>query len=224
VDLLELYSVISIVAFFADFLLLSYMLLNARKTKTHKHFLIIISLVTVWQLLDFMTKVTTDMPVVINESRVIFAFISYLPVYILLFSFDLTNKEIKEGTKILIFSIASFLASMSLFTPLILKSGQVKPWGNWMVTGDAFWIFTIFFTICSFVGLYYVIQMYRRATNPSTIKALRHIVIGMALPIVFGITTNIILPTLDISFPPVASLATTVMVVLFVYSIMRYDL
>jgi len=117
--------------------------------------------------------------------------VSPLLIFSLIFPKELGYISLKKYLIILLPSI--FFALISLFTPLIVKSVELKSWGYNPVYGSFYLFFALYFLIYFGLIIFNLIKQYSESSGVKKIQ-FKYLALGIFITILFGTITNLIFP------------------------------
>lgn len=120
-----------------------------------------------------------------------------------------------------IFTVLLFLVTIA--TPYIDKQEIVHGAERTVVFGQLYPLWIIYFTVLAIVGLWLLVYKLRQASSTQKTQ-LKYLFAGLIITLVFGMTTNIFLPSfLSVTdFQPIGPVATLGLTVLTAYAIARH--
>lgn len=170
------------------------LLLRARNNPAARIFAITVFSIVVWSLSIF-----SETPEISNElalfySRLAFFSGSFIATSFLYFSliFPKPIKEISLVKKVIIWGTGIFFALISL-TPLIIVNEQLYSWGWGGTRGHLSRVFDLYFIAFMIVALIVLVRKFFRERGIDRIQ-LEYFLIGSAISVIGGTTTNVIIP------------------------------
>jgi PAS domain S-box-containing protein len=113
-----------------------------------------------------------------------------------------------------------------LFTNKIINTTNPATywWGtSRFFSGDFFFLAVLSVSLPLFLSLYFAIYKYLRLKSGILKSQLKYIIIGLSIPIFFGVITDLIFPLFDIVFIPLADFLIIFTVLFFSYAIYRWN-
>lgn len=130
-------------------------------------------------------------------------------------------------TYILLYGTASVVALLALLSPQMQASVTKEFWG-WtaQVPGTTvYWISSISFACLAAAAVVMASAYYRRQSDPIDRKKARLVAIGLAVPVIFGMASEIIIPMFGISWPGMITTSFAVgAAAISGYAIYKYEL
>lgn len=221
---LALYIRIGTLALTALFLV--FLLSRSRQLKTAKTLSAVFVSVVFWFSFEF---IGTSFDVSENTNllfwRLTFVVVYIMAFLLLRFVYTLIKQPVwKILDQTLLITVLIF-SVISVFTDKIIRG--IKPeslsWGREYFIGDLFFLGALVIVLPLVYSAYLIIKELRRSQDQNKRKQLWWVLLGLAIPIVVGTSTNLIFPILGISFPKLASLGVVGLIACFTYAIYRYE-
>lgn len=162
---MNIYSISSIMAF--SFCVVLAILINFRDrgNPLNSSFALITFLAGVWSLYPFLSMNATDPTIAILYVRGVYFAAVFVPSTFLKFVFALIRRPLSKREEMVLFF--SYLVSSVLFglnfTPLLVKSLREFSWGFFMVPGQAYYFYTLFFGFICFYAFIKLIIAFRQS-------------------------------------------------------------
>jgi|GEM_PF-3226496 len=141
--------------------------------------------------------------------------------------FTRRSKQLKSRlTYVLIYGPAILFAAIDFNTYLITGRPEMKSWGFSYGIPDSWvnWICNGWTAVLGGVSLVLILVHYVRSSDVKKRRQAKFIALGMSLPIVGGIASEIVLPELHIRIPELTSVSGAWLALIIGYAIWKYEL
>lgn len=191
-------------------------------------FLAFLGTLAAWSFTEFMQRISASEALAIAwRLPAIFAW-SVMPIMYLFFVLSYVDKQ--HLIRRLHFQVGIFLVVTGLvyaqFTSDFVISSQyiLQPWGYDSPNGLYLSLFGAWLTTYFLAALYLFIHEYRQSVSIKRRKQIQIFIIGLAIPLVGGLCTDIILPIFGNNILPMAAFLTSVQGAVLSYGIFRHGL
>jgi len=169
--------------------------LKDRKVLANRIFLVITSVAVIWALGPFLASELKQIYLGLLGARIAFLGASLLAPALLIFSLIFPKEfgYISLKKYLIILSPPLFFALISLFTPLIVKSVELKPWGYNPVYGSFYLFFALYFLIYICLIIFNFVKQYLESSGIQKIR-FKYLALGLFICILVGLVTNLIFP------------------------------
>jgi len=132
----------------------------------------------------------------------------------------------KKISYILIYGPAVLFSSIDLTTPLITGHPEKRPWGFTYGTPDTWinWASNGWTAALGVISLIVALHYFLRTSDEIKKKQAKYITLGISLPILSGILSEIVLPGFHIRIPELTSVSGTWLALMIGYTIWKYEL
>ncbi len=221
---INVFSLLPLVALFANVILGLYITYrNPRETLTRLYILVVFS-VAIWSAANFFAFTASSA----GEAEFMNRFVSIgsllSPVFLLHFFLVFTRKVPRRLYTALLYVPAAIFLVIDFATLLITESAEAAYWGYRIIHGAAYVPETIYMVIYAVTGLVLCYGFYRKSKSDRERSESILLIIAIAIPVVGGAMTEIVLPLLDITIIPLTSTFSTLTAVIIAYAMVRFGL
>ncbi len=173
--------------------------LRNRRGTVNKVFLLFILSVVVWTSSNFFVDRSESYSGALFWTKITFIASYYIASFLYFFSFVFPNRQLKQSRKIFyLFTPALFLTAAT-FTDLVI--GGVKDISIHPIAptfGPLYYFFVLYFLV--YIALTFVNLLKRFRQSIGIQKAqIKYLILGLFIAVIFGVTTNLILPLFNYS-------------------------
>lgn len=220
-------NTISLAAFFIT--LISLVLLLPRRPKTKKLNLLtaLLVIMILWQLVEYFAHfIFFDETINLYLWRGAFLIVMWVLLVLSFLVVKITENTVSSTLRFVISAIYSVFSLLTLFTRLVIQDVYISSKGTIDFNGGSLFTviaFSIFIPLVFSLAL--TVKTYLKTKNHKIKRSqLGYVILGLFLPVVVGITTNVILPALGFEFPRIATFSGAILVVIFVYGVFRWNM
>lgn len=221
------YAIFSLMGFLANLCLGVYILSKDAKSSLNRVFALFAFSLAFWAFGEFMWGNAPDIEQAFLWDKIAGFGYLFFPVFLLHFMLIFCKKEeiLKRKITYIILYLPSFIFLYLLWNTNLMAQGMIKTyWGYTYVPGKLYWIFTLWMTVIFILYFYLCFQLYRKAKIRREKMQAKFAGIALLIPIVIGMLTDAFLPAIDIQVFRLAIISTTVMAILIIYAMQRYQL
>lgn len=192
------------------------LLSSQKKEKSLNYLSYSIIILLIWQSIDlfsFILGTSSILIVKLNNSAGILTLL-----FIFFFTITFLKRKIKTPMVFLIIVWCSLVIADIILTGNVVRGVRSISWGFRSVPGPHYVI--VPFTTIMLVLMTSSLLIYEKINDKKN-KALTIMIIGVSVSLVLGILTEVVLPNLGIDVPPLANVASTILIATIIISI-RY--
>ena len=220
------YSLLPLIAFFANVILGCYILYKDPKNRLNILFSLFVFSLAIWSLTDFLTFTASTSEIGLYWGRLGTIGSAISPVvllhYFLVFS---KNKHIsKKRVYIPLYLPAFFFIIVSCTTTLISESGRPTYWGYTTTSGLLYAPLAFYIVGYITIGLFSCYKFYKKTTSRKEKTQAKLLIIAISVPLIGGIITQVIPDIFVINILPLSTTLTTITAIIISYTIFRYSL
>ncbi len=221
---MNFYGILPLVAIFANAYICAYIFRKNPKEKLNRFFSLFALSLVIWSIGDLGVFSAKNMEVAILGSRIAGVGASLTSVFLLHFCIVFTNswRFRKKGYLFLLYVPTILFIALNVLTSLVTKSVEPTYWGFYAVKGALYFVFTLYVSTYSIFGLYLCYKYFLKADKYEEKYQSKLLIIGLSIPIVGGIVTQIFLPLLGIKIIPLVTTLTSITALVIAYAIIKY--
>ena len=167
--------------------------LNNKKKPANIVFGLLVLSIVGWTISNDLADNTRQFSQALFWVRGSFAFTSLFLGMLWLFSHAYTEKGRLNPRIAIPISISAVIMFILSFTPAIVRTVELKSWGANTINGNYFFIFLIYFLLTLTGATLRLISRYKKVRGQQR-QQIQYLFFGFSLSILFGATTNLILP------------------------------
>ena len=223
---MNIYSLLPLIAFFANIILGCFLLYRDSKDKLNRLFSLFTFALAIWAITDFLTFTALTPEIGLYWDKIGMIGSSFTPVFLLQYFLVFSkNKFIsKKGFFILLYLPAIFFIFAGLTTNLISKQGETVYWGQNTHPGVLFFPFTIYVAGYILIGLFSCYKFYKLTTKTTEKKQTMLLIVATSIPLIGGIITEAIPDLFGFKILPLSTTLTTIASLIIAYAIFKYKL
>ena len=220
------YVLLPLVSFFANLILACYVLYKNPSDRLNKFYTLFAVALATWAIGDFLTftSTTSELGLYWNHLTLIGA---CLTVTFLLHFFLIFTKNNLISKKFYITSLylpALVIIFLRFTTNFISESAEMIWWGYNIVRGILYLPYTLYLTGYIVIGFLICYKTYSKITLEKEKIQVKLIILGVSVPLIGGIITQIIPVILGFKMIPLTSTLTTFTAAAVAYGIVKYEL
>ncbi len=211
--------------FFANMLLLFYVLRKASGEKLNRLYALFAFSMAVWSLGNALTFAAPDAETAFYFEKVSTVGSTLVPPLLLHFFLVFTKNRLEKSKKLyLIYAPAFLFELVNMGTDLISGPMEMKYWGYAVTGGILYLPAALYIVLYVFAGLLICYRFRSRA--PSTIEKIQTklLIISVSIPLAGGILTETIIPAIEFEMIPLTSMLSTLMAVIIAYAMTKHRL
>ena len=220
------YVLLPLASFFANLILACYVLYKNPTDRLNKLYCLFAAALATWAIGDFLTFSSTASETALYWSRLTLIGACLTVTFLLHFFLIFTkSKLIFKKLYIIPLYLPSLVVIFLHFTTnMISKSAEIGWWGYDMVRGILYIPYTFFLTGYIIIGFLICYKFYSKITFEKEKVQIKLIIIGVSIPLIGGVITQIIPVVLGFKMIPLTSTLTTFTAVTVAYGIVKYGL
>lgn len=165
--------------------------LNNRKRPLNIIFGLLVLSVAGWIISNYLTDNIKTVSISLFWNRASFAFAGLIGTFFLIFSHLFTDPKRRAKTfTIIIFLLTALTVFFTSFTPLIVRTVEIKSWGSNTVNGPLFFIFVVYFLGTIFLAMRTIVVRYKQVRGQLK-QQIQYFFLGTILSLAFGTSTNL---------------------------------
>ena len=220
------YAFLPLAAFFANSILACYVLYKNPTYRLNKLYsLFAVSLAT-WAIGDFLTFTASKSETGLYWNNLTLIGACLTVTFLLHFFLIFTRSKLisKKLYLIVLYLPALLFIFLHLTTNLISKSAEMTWWGYDIVRGTLYIPYTAYLTGYIIIGFLICYKFYSKVTLEKEKNQIKLIILGVSVPLIGGIITQIIPVIIGFKMIPLTSTLTTFTTVAVAYGIVKYRL
>jgi|GEM_PF-5623874 len=225
---MNLYILPSLIALIVNAFLGVYVLYRNPKKIENRVFVLLMVAFVIWNLGESLLISAVDKEMSLIYARIEWIGVSFLGCIYLHLSLSFPRKRKILENKLIypaLYLPGFIFLYLTWATDLLISGVQSTYWTPYYQTyGFVFILYSIYFEIALFIGLYLFWKSYRTSNRNIEKKQAEYMLIATSIPIIGGSITNVILPAMEIYIFPIAGFLTAIMAVIIAYAIVKYRL
>ncbi len=223
---MNLYAMLSLIALVINSYLGIYVLYRNPKRIENRVFALLMAAFAIWDIGESLDISAVDESTALFWVRVLWTGVSFLGCIFLHLALSFPRERKILGNKLIypVLYLPGFIfLHFTWATDLLISGVQSTYWAMYyQAYGPVFTLYSIYFEIALFIGLYLFWGVYKTSKVDMEKKQAKYMLIATAMPIIGGSVTNVILPTMGVYMFPIASFLTAIMGVVISYAIVKY--
>jgi len=220
------YFLFPLASFFANLILAFFVLYKNPTDRLNKVYCLFATALATWAIGDFLTFSSTTSEIGLYWSRLTLIGACLTVTFLLHFFLIFTKNKLisKYFFLILLYLPALVVIFLHFKTNLISKSAEMTWWGYGMIRGILYVPYTLYLTGYIVIGFLICYKFYSKITLEKEKVQIKLIIIGVSIPLIGGVITQIIPVILGFKMIPLTSTLTTITAFAVAYGIIKYGL
>ena len=223
---MNFYAILPLLSFIANIFLGFYVIYNNPKNKLNKLYAFFTFSLALWSIGSFFTFISATPELALIWDKVATIGSSTNSAFLLHFFFVFTEKKVikKKINIVFLYLPVFFFGFINLFTDFIAIFAKPAYWGYEMVPGKLFYPLAFYVATYAIIGLFLCYKFIIKTISVNKKIQAKFLIVGIGIPVVGGIVTQVLLPFFNITIIPLTSTLTTVTAIIIAYAIMKYGL
>jgi len=201
-------------------------LVKQRDQKANVIFATLLFFVVLWVIGLILFGVSRDIQTLTIAAHIFYASASMIPVGLFYFSLTFPTRTIRFNLvrETFIFAVLGILLYISLTPKLLVTLVQINDWGNEVVLGKSYIIYTLLHILITSLAFFNFFSQYQKAKDIVKTQ-FRYVLFGIGIAYVFGALFNLILPLLgNYRLIWIGPYFLVLMAISFTYAIIKHHL
>ena len=220
------YIILPLLAFFANLSLACYVLYKNPTDNLNKLYSLFAFSLATWAIGDFLTFTSRTSEAGLYWNNLILTGACLTVAFLLHFFLIFTRSKLisKKFNILLLYLPGLLIIFLHLTTNLISESAEVAWWGYSIVRGPLYIPYTIYLTGYIIIGFLVCYKSYSNVTLEKEKLQIKLLILGVSVPLIGGIITQIIPVIIGFKMIPLTSTLTTFTTVAVAYGMVKYRL
>ena len=220
------YVLLPLVAFLANLILGSYILLKDSKSTLNKLYSLFAFSIAIWALGNTITFSSFLFHSSFNGVNLEFAGASLLPAFLLHFCLVFSKRKITSSKRVVLLLYLPGLIFLFISQTTELLSGNLKSvyWGYTATDGVLYAPFIAYILGYITLSLFFIHHAKQEGNSVKEKKQATLLTIAICIPLIGGILTEVISPIINFEIIPLSTTLTTSTAVIIAYAITKYGL
>jgi len=223
---MNVFSLLPLIAVFTNISMCFYIYYNGLENKLNKLFILFELSLVIWCLGDFLTFISTSTDIALFWNHFTLIGACFTVAFLLHFFMIFTKNQQASNKTYLIFLYLPvlFFASLDFTTNIISKSAISIWWGYYIVRGELYIPYTLYLVLYVIIGFFLCFRYYPKSISKKEKTQTKLLISAVSVPLIGGITTQIIPVVIGIKMIPLTSILTTITAIIIAYAIVRHKL
>lgn len=224
---MNVYSILPLIALFANSFLCFYILYINPKNRLNQFFSLVVFSLAVWSLSNYYMFNASSVSQALAWNNV--ATLGVVFTSIFLFHFSIIFAKMKMTKKMVLFILVFYATGLLLVfteisTTLFTLDMHPSYWGFSETPGPYYFLLSLFIIIAVSLGILFCYLLYKKTSSKRVKKQSKFVILGFSIPLIGGTITQVIAPYFTVEILPLSSTLTTITAVVIGFTVFKHKL